>query len=181
MITIITTTSGCRVIFTQEEANQEQEIKESETIDIDAKLLVQRKSVIIRGKSNLKQGARLTATLRLFDDSTTMLEVLNTSSGNKPKEITFKFIDVDKGGEFSLSVPRGNDEKRYRMDLTYDPLNQSKEIHEKYGMYGEKIGPSVGLTDMKVDGEAVRGIVLAAPIVKASEGGAGGNTEYFTP
>ncbi|MGM0851205.1 MAG: hypothetical protein ACQEWI_01095 [Bacillota bacterium] len=38
------------------------------------------------------------------------------------------------------------------MDLTYDPLIQSKEIHEKYRIYGENIGPSVGLTDMTVDG-----------------------------
>lgn len=166
--------------MTQEEAKQEQEVKANEIIDIDAKILVQRKSVIIRGKSNLIEGARLTATLRLYDDSATMLGVLNNSSDSKPKDISSTFIHVEKGGEFSLSVPRAGEEKRYRIDLTYDPLNQSKIMHEKYGMFGEKIGNSVGLTDMVVDGENVAGIELSAPIVKVSEGGAGGNTEFFT-
>ncbi|MGM0851206.1 MAG: hypothetical protein ACQEWI_01100 [Bacillota bacterium] len=57
LITLLTTTSGCRVIFMHEEAHQEQEIIVSETIEIDTKILVQRKSVIIRGKSNLNEGA----------------------------------------------------------------------------------------------------------------------------
>ncbi|UII58277.1 hypothetical protein LS684_21950 (plasmid) [Cytobacillus spongiae] len=113
-------------------------------IEIDAKLLVHRKRVTIRGKSNLKQGVRLTATLKLFPDSATMLDVLNSRSDNEPKEITARYTTVEEGGEFSLSVPRSSDEKRYRVDLTLDPLNQSKEVQHKYGMYGEKMESSLG-------------------------------------
>ncbi|NMH69985.1 hypothetical protein HF072_14450 [Bacillus sp. RO3] len=128
----------------------------------------------------MKQGVRLTETLKLFPDSATMLDVLNSRSDNEPKEITARYTTVEEAGEFSLSVPRSSDEKRYRVDLTFDPLNQSKEVQHKYGMYGEKMESSLGMTEMTVDGEIVTGITLSAPIVKASEGGAGGNSEYFT-
>jgi len=98
--------------------------KPPENVKISTSGTYDMNSMRLFGESNLQNGSILN------------LEIKEVA---QDKEVYSEVLKVNNKGGFSWTVMNPEPTKEYRINLTFDPSKQSKEIQKKYGNNGENI------------------------------------------
>ncbi|PFA63259.1 hypothetical protein CN378_19785 [Bacillus sp. AFS015802] len=163
MIICLTLLTGCRVILTQEAA-EEKPIK-PQIVKIDATVNLKSQKIIVRGNTTLPPGTSLELRLKPYSDSATREEIEPYSIDPEDTVMASAGAKVMEDGSIELTVlKRPDPAKRYRLDLLFRPDRQPDDVKLR-----ENIEDSEGFASLQVDGETVTGLLMHVNIFKEDE------------
>lgn len=146
-----------------------QEAPSGVRIELTGTVLLQDNELVVDGQSNLPKDSIIFASLKEYGDHESYARVINWQGEEDMEYATESTGVVDEKGKFQFKVERVNPDKRYKMEVLFNPAIQKSKIQEKYGLWGENIAATIGRTDFKYKERTVTGIIKVAPIVNISD------------
>ncbi|WP_409252366.1 hypothetical protein V1502_20105 [Bacillus sp. SCS-153A] len=166
--------TACRVVWVDEtlEKQKSPEIaKGKETITLEATVQYNRNRLVIRGQTNLPEGAVIHSGVKQYPDNEEYLDVINGVVEPLDEYILEETGETSDDGSFLIVLERPDTEKQYQLSVRFLPELQPDAIRSKYGKAGENIGSSEGVYEYETDGVTSTGIALFSPIGSSSDGG----------
>ncbi|MEI2664284.1 hypothetical protein [Rossellomorea sp. LJF3] len=160
--------TGCRVQMATE-LPVRQQAPTGIRIEITGTVFLKDKELIVDGQSNLPKDAIMFAGLKEYGDHESYARVINWQGEEDMEYVTESTGVVDEKGHFQIKVDRVNPDKRYKMEVLFNPGIQKSKIQEKYGLWGENIAATIGQTEFKHNGRTVTGMIKVAPIVNITD------------
>jgi hypothetical protein len=157
IVCVIPLLNGCRVVWFEESKDEKLEHNPDKEITLDTDVQLYRNKLLIRSESNLPVGATLEFQLKPYQDDVDTIKFENYDLEPQDKVSasgTSKIISKD-GKMESMFVSRPDEGKRYRLEVVFDPRNQSKDIQERFGTLGELMVFSKGVTTVVEGSEKV--------------------------
>lgn len=154
ILCVIPLLNGCRVVWFEESKDEEFDYNPDKEITIDSKVQIYRNKLMIRGESNLPEGAILEFNLKPYQEEATAFQVETYAVEPEDKISASGTSKIGEGGTIEGTfVKRPDDTKRYRLEVVFDPRKQTENIQQSYGPLGESIALSDGiisLTDQSI-------------------------------
>ncbi len=174
MLCVIPMIAGCRVILvdeSKEKSEVEQVVeKPSEALKLDAKAQLFKKSLLIRGETTLPKGAVVDVQLKPYPDDATSLQIIRTAVEPLDTIASSGTMKVKKDGTMeSITMPRPSENKRYRLEIVFDPRKQNEDVQEILGSLGENLTTSIGSTPLTEESKDITTIKKYANIMKREE------------
>lgn len=166
--------TACRVVWVDETLEQKKSpevAKGKETILLEATVQYNRNRLVIRGQTNLTEGAVIHSGVKQYPDDAEHLDVINGVVEPLDGYILEETGETSEDGSFLIVLDRPDTEKQYQLSVRFLPELQPDAIRSKYGKAGENIGSSEGVYEYETDGITSTGIVLFSPIGSSSDGG----------
>ncbi|OXS63782.1 hypothetical protein [Rossellomorea vietnamensis] len=160
--------TGCRVEMATE-LPPKQEAPSGVRIELTGTVLLQDNELVVDGQSNLPKDSIMFAGLKEYGDHESYARVINWQGEEDMEYVTESTGVVDEKGKFQIKVERVNPDKRYKLEVLFNPAIQKSKIQETYGLWGENIAATIGRTDFKHNGRTITGIIKVAPIVNISD------------
>ncbi|TMU85110.1 hypothetical protein FGG79_14600 [Bacillus sp. BHET2] len=167
MVTLLFLT-GCRVEMVSE-LPQEKLVPDGVRIELTGTVLLEEKELIVEGQSNLPEDAIMFAGLKDYGDFENYGRVINWQGQEGEEYVTESTGIVDKNGKFRIKVKRLNPDKRYKLEVIFNPAIQKSKVQEIYGFWGEDIAPNIGYFDFEHNENTVSGMIKVAPIVNTTD------------
>jgi hypothetical protein len=174
MLCVIPMMSGCRVIVVEDskKKNEVEQVvqKPSEALKLDAKVQVFKKSLLIRGETTLPKGSVVDVQLKPYPDDATSLQIIRNSIEPLDTVTSSETVKVKKDGAIeSISIPRPDENKRYRLEIVLDPRKQSEVVQEALGPLGENLSNSDGNVSITEKSQDITFLKKYANIMKREE------------
>ncbi|MCA1065821.1 hypothetical protein QTG56_21980 [Rossellomorea sp. AcN35-11] len=174
MITLIASVflllSGCRVEMATE--LPERKPKPSGIrIEMTGTVLLEEKQVVVEGQTDLPEDAILFAGLKEYGDYESYPRILNWQAEEGEEYVTESTGKVGKNGTFQITVDRVDPEKRYKLEVLFNPAIQPSKVQEVFGIWGENIAPTIGMTDFEYNENILTGFIKIAPIMNITDNG----------
>ncbi|CAN7286989.1 hypothetical protein [Rossellomorea sp. LjRoot5] len=166
--------NGCRVIVF-DESKEEQKVEKiiqspSENWKLDAKVQVFKKSLLIRSETTLPKGAIVDVQLKPYPDDATSLQIIRTAVEPLDTVASSGTVKVKKDGTIeSITIPRPDENKRYRLEIILDPRKQDEDVQEAIGPFGEKLSNSDGNISITEKSQDITFLKKFANIMKREE------------
>ncbi|MCA1054139.1 hypothetical protein LCM10_04000 [Rossellomorea aquimaris] len=143
LILMIPLLSGCRVILFDE--NSHELFKPEEAVTLEAFVQIYRNKLLLRGESNLPEGAIVEFRLNPYRDDASSLNIENYKAETLEQIADSAISKVGRDGKLaSIYLQRPDESKRYRLEAVFDPRRQDEEVQESFGAAGERLPPSSG-------------------------------------
>jgi hypothetical protein len=157
--------AGCRIEWDATPAVKTKQ-NTGKLVKLEGKVNLKSTELIIEGTSNLPKNSIIYASIKEYGDlSSKYGTIIHWQAEASAKIIAEGTGKVDKGGNYSITLPRKDPSKRYLMEVLFNPALQPLNIQEIYGMNGEKMKLVDGMT--KVDD--VRVLSRVVPIVSITD------------
>ncbi len=160
--------TGCRVEMASE-LPEKKFVPEGVRIELTGTVLLDEKELIVEGQSNLPEDAIMFAGLKEYGDYENYGRVINWQGVESEEYVTESTGVVNEKGTFRIKVERPNPEKRYKLEVIFNPAIQKSKVQEIYGFWGEDIAPNIGYFDFEHNENTLSGMIKVAPIVNTSD------------
>ena len=174
LLSVMVLLAGCRVVWVDETLDQKKSpevAKGKETIILEATVQYNRNRLVIRGQTNLPEGAVIYAGVKQYPDDAEQLDVINGVIEPHDGYILEEQGETSEDGSFLIVLERPDTEKQYQLSVQFLPELQPENIQSTYGKTGENIGSSEGVYEYEKDGITSTGIALFSPIGSSSDNG----------
>ncbi|MCA0147271.1 hypothetical protein LCD52_00560 [Rossellomorea vietnamensis] len=174
MLCVMPVMAGCRVIVV-DESKEKSEVKQvvhksSEALKLDAKVQVFKKSLLIRSETTLPKGAIVDVQLKPYPDDATSLQIIRTAVEPLDTVASSGTVKVKKDGIIeSITIPRPDENKRYRLEILVDPRKQNEDVQEALGPLGENLSNSEGNVSITEKSQDITFLKKYANIMKREE------------
>ncbi len=160
--------AGCRVEMATE-LEKTPPKPTGKMVKFDGTVKLQGNELIVEGHSNLPEDAIMFAGIKEYGDFESYARVIRFQGEEDEEYTTESTGKVDKEGKFEIKVDRVNPEKRYKLEVLFNPAIQKSKIQEIYGMTGENIAKNIGYLEFEHNGNTVAGMIKVAPIVNIND------------
>ncbi|EDL65438.1 hypothetical protein [Bacillus sp. SG-1] len=166
--------TACRVVWVDETLEQKKSpevARGKETILLEATVQYNRNRLVIRGQTNLPEGAVIHSGVKQYPDGAEQLDVINGVIEPLDEYILEKTSETSEDGSFLIVLERPDTEKQYQLSVRFLPELQPAAIQNTYGKTGENIGSSEGVFKYEANGITSTGMALYSPIGSSLDGG----------
>ncbi len=149
MLCVLPMIAGCRVILV-DESKEKSEVEQvvqmhGEALKLDATVQLFKKSLLLRGETTLPKGAVVGVQLKPYPDDATSLQIIRNAIEPLNTVASSGTVRVKKDGTIeSITIPRPDENKRYRLEIFIDPRKQDENVQEALGPHGENLSNSDG-------------------------------------
>lgn len=174
MLCVLPMIAGCRVILV-DESKEKSEVEQvvqrpSEALKLDAKVQLFKKSLLIRGETTLPKGAIVDVQLKPYPDDATSLQIIRNAIEPLDTVASSGIVKVKKDGTIeSITIPRPDENKRYRLEIVLDPRNQNEDVTKSLGPLGENLSNSDGNVSITEKSQDITFLKKYANIMKREE------------
>ncbi|MGD6803925.1 hypothetical protein FZC79_22565 [Rossellomorea vietnamensis] len=170
ILCVIPLLNGCRVVWVDESKDEKFEHNPDKEITLDTNVKLYRNKLLIRSESNLPVGTTLEFHLKPYQDDVDTIKFENYDLEPQDEVSASGTSKIREDGKMeSIFVSRPDEGKRYRLEVVFDPRNQSKDVQERFGTRGELMVFSKGVTTVAEGSEKVTIIKKVVNIKKVGE------------
>lgn len=174
MLCVLPMIAGCRVILV-DESKEKSEVEQvvqrpSEALKLDAKVQLFKKSLLIRGETTLPKGAVMDVQLKPYPNDATSLQIIRNAIEPLDTVASSGIVKVKKDGTIeSITIPRPDENKRYRLEIVLDPRKQNEDVQEDLGPLGKNLSNSDGNVSITEKSQDITFLKKYANIMKREE------------
>ncbi|UXH44087.1 hypothetical protein N5C46_21025 [Rossellomorea vietnamensis] len=142
----------------------------SEALKLDAKVQLFKKSLLIRGETTLPKGAVMDVQLKPYPNDATSLQIIRNAIEPLDTVASSGIVKVKKDGTIeSITIPRPDENKRYRLEIVLDPRKQNEDVQEDLGPLGKNLSNSDGNVSITEKSQDITFLKKYANIMKREE------------
>ncbi|OXS59604.1 hypothetical protein B1B00_11810 [Bacillus sp. DSM 27956] len=174
MLCVLPMIAGCRVILV-DESKEKSEVEQvvqrpSEALKLDSKVQLFKKSLLIRGETTLPKGAVMDVQLKPYPNDATSLQIIRNAIEPLDTVASSGIVKVKKDGTIeSITIPRPDENKRYRLEIVLDPRKQNEDVTKSLGPLGENLSNSDGKVSITEKSQDITFLKKYANIMKREE------------
>jgi hypothetical protein len=146
LILIAISLSGCRVILFSEDSPPFVKEMGKQRVHLEAKAIVRSASIIIRSETTFPPGTIFDVELKPYPEDATAFQVETYSVAPLKENAVSSTLTVNEKGELEgIVIDRPDINTRYRIQITFNPASQPKEVVNILGSNGERMEIETGV------------------------------------